>query len=146
MREAASLRCEGGGAKAASGRGVATMECSEASVAWAPECGCGVEEAEAKEELVSVIGDGGVRFRARRHHGAQSRKVSMAWARRTTTTTAEVTTTTTTRQAHGWGSMWVSDSNDNYGGGDDNYPRVVVKMGRWDERKDVAGTGKNSCR
>ena len=36
--------------------------------------------------------------------------------------------------------------NDNYRGGDDNYPRLVVKMGAWDERKDVAGTGRNSCR
>jgi hypothetical protein len=35
---------------------------------------------------------------------------------------------------------------DNYGGGDDNYPRVVVETGRRDERKDVAGTGRNSCR
>jgi hypothetical protein len=35
---------------------------------------------------------------------------------------------------------------DNYRGGDDNYPRLVVKMGTWNERKDVAGTGRNSCR
>jgi hypothetical protein len=58
----------------------------------------------------------------------------------------EVTTTTRTRQAQGWGSMRVSDGNDNDDGGDDNYPKVVMEMGRWDERKDMAGTGKNSCR
>ena len=35
---------------------------------------------------------------------------------------------------------------DNYDGGDDNYPRVVLEGGWWDTRKDVAGTGRNSCR
>ena len=40
--------------------------------------------------------------------------------------------------------MRVSDGNDNDDGGDDNYPKVVMEMGRWDERKDMAGTGKNS--
>jgi hypothetical protein len=44
------------------------------------------------------------------------------------------------------GSLGSSGSNDNYGGGDDNYPTMVVKMERSDERKDVAGTGRNSCR
>jgi len=37
-------------------------------------------------------------------------------------------------------------NDDNYRGGDDNYPKGVVKMGPVDERKDVAGTGRNSCR
>lgn len=39
--------------------------------------------------------------------------------------------------------MWASDGNDNDGGGDDNYPRVVVEMGAvgreegrgWDRQK-----------
>jgi hypothetical protein len=42
--------------------------------------------------------------------------------------------------------MWVVEIDDNYGGGGDNYPRVVVEMGARDERKDVAATGRNSCR
>jgi hypothetical protein len=39
-----------------------------------------------------------------------------------------------------------TNENDNYGGGDDNYPKVVLEMGTRNERKDVAATGKNSCR
>ena len=41
---------------------------------------------------------------------------------------------------------WARAMDDNYGGGDDNYPNAVVEMGAEDERKDVAGTGRNSCR
>ena len=67
----------------------------------------------------------------------------MAWARRGTTTTEEVTTTTRTPWVQGWGSMGVSDGNDNHGGGDDNYLRVVAVMGvvgreegrGWDRQK-----------
>jgi hypothetical protein len=60
-----------------------------------------------------------------------------------TTTTEGVTTTTRTRRTQRWGAMWASDGNDNDGGGDDNYPRVVVEMGAvgreegrgWDRQK-----------
>ena len=48
--------------------------------------------------------------------------------------------------AHEGGARWGAGLDDNYRGGDDNYPRLVVKVGAWDERKDVAGTGRNSCR
>jgi hypothetical protein len=43
------------------------------------------------------------------------------------TTTAEVTTTSTWWVAVG--SIGAPDGNDNYGGGDDNYPKAGVKMG-----------------
>jgi hypothetical protein len=43
-------------------------------------------------------------------------------------------------------ARWGAKIDDNYGGGDDNYPRVGWRRGRRDERKDVAGTGRNSCR
>ena len=37
--------------------------------------------------------------------------------------------------------------NDNYGGGDDNYATTVGGFSLWkDDERDMAGTGKNSCR
>jgi hypothetical protein len=44
----------------------------------------------------------------------------------------ETTTTTGTedrRRGGAGGARWGVGIDDNYGGGDDNYPRVVVKMG-----------------
>ena len=59
---------------------------------------------------------------------------------------AEVTTTTGAGgRATRWSEVGVG-LDDNYRGGDDNYPRLVVTMGSWDGKKDVAGTGRNSCR
>jgi hypothetical protein len=54
----------------------------------------------------------------------------------------DVATTAEQRGHDGVGA----NENDNYSGGDDNYPRVVLETGPKDERKDVAATGKNSCR
>jgi hypothetical protein len=78
----------------------------------------------------------------------QNGEVSLAWARRKD---AE-------RQPRGgddnygsggratrWSEVGVG-LDDNNRGGDDNYPRLVVTMGSWDGKKDVAGTGRNSCR
>lgn len=41
---------------------------------------------------------------------------------------------------------WARGRNDNYDGGNDNYPSAVVETGARDERKDVARTGRSSCR
>jgi hypothetical protein len=110
-------------------------------MAWARDRRSTMEKAEADEGLTSVIDDGAP-VRACRPRRERSREVAMAWARSGTTTTEEVTTTTRTRRAQRWGSMWVSNGNDNYGGGDDNYPRVVEMgaVGReegrgWDRQK-----------
>jgi hypothetical protein len=55
---------------------------------------------------------------------------------RRSATTTEVTTDDTdeTRGRRG-GAMTLVETDDNYGGGDDNYPRVVVEMGPRDEGK-----------
>jgi hypothetical protein len=44
------------------------------------------------------------------------------------------------------GPRWGAATNDNYEGGDDNYPRVVMVMRSRSEWKNLAGTGRNSCR
>jgi hypothetical protein len=41
----------------------------------------------------------------------------------------ETTTTTGAGDRRPGGARWDVGSDDNYGGGDDNYPRVVAKMG-----------------
>jgi hypothetical protein len=110
MTEAASLRGDGGGT-AASGGVVASLPPGEVSMAWTRACGS-EEKVELNEGLAAVICNLGARFLERRRHSGHGREVSMAWARRETTTTA-------------WRSMWVSKGDDNYGGGGDNYPRVV---------------------
>jgi hypothetical protein len=68
MREAASVRCDGGGARVALGRGVAIVQSSEASLAWARGGGSG--------------GRGGWRGRARRRHRAEQRGLVGVGARR----------------------------------------------------------------
>ena len=73
------------------------------------------------EKRASVLGDRSALYWARHHHEAQS-----------------------TRSR--WRGRDGMTNDDNYRGGDDNYPKGVVKMGPVDERKDVAGTGRNSCR
>jgi hypothetical protein len=129
MREAASLRWKGDGAPGASVRGVATVQRSEVSMAWARGDGSGAEKEAVDEGLAAVICVGGGRLRARGHHDGQSSEVSMAWARGRTTTTAGVTTTTATRRARGCRATGLSESYDSYGGGDDNYLAANVKMG-----------------
>jgi hypothetical protein len=42
--------------------------------------------------------------------------------------------------------MRVGEADDNYGRGDDNYPRVVVEMRAEGREEDVAAIGKYSCR
>ena len=119
MREEALLRCDGGGARVASGRGVATVLRGEAAMAWAPEGrsgGSGWRVAEERTGLDALERGGASGYGVATVLRSEA---AMTWAR------------------------W---KNDNYGGGDDNYPRVVVETGRRDERKDVAGTGRNSCR
>ena len=106
MIEAASLRCDGGVARVASGRRVATVLRSEASMAWA----------RGKNDNYDDGGDD--------NYGRSRGCCTRARAK----------------------SEGGAKIDDNYGGGDDNYPRVVVETGRRDERKDVAGTGRNSCR
>jgi hypothetical protein len=78
---------------------------------------------------------------------APSSEVSMAWARGNNDNDGENDNYRSGDAAGAMGcAMGVAEINDNYGGGDDNYPRVGMKMvaERW--RKDVAGTGRNSCR
>ena len=81
------------------------------------------------KRLASVLGDRSALGWARHHHGVQSGEVSMAWARRTNDNYREVTTTTGAGDRRRRGARWGVGIDDNYGGGDDNYPRVVVKMG-----------------
>ena len=47
---------------------------------------------------------------------------------RSTRTTEATTTTGAETRPTGGGAMRVLETDDNYGGGDDNYPRVVMKM------------------
>lgn len=91
------------GARVASGHGVATVQNSEASWAWAREERSGRKGGASGHGVAT----------------AQSSKASLAWAR---------------------------GRNDNYDGGNDNYPSAVVETGARDERKDVARTGRSSCR
>jgi hypothetical protein len=92
----------------------------------------------------------------------KSSEVSLAWAhqgerakvRRWPRDRTRVATVKNSKVSLAWAHLWIRVErakagvgiDDNYRGGDDNYPRLVVKMGPWDERKDVAGTGRNSCR
>jgi hypothetical protein len=120
---AASVRCERGEERAASGRGLATTQRSEAAV---------VRPGTASPPAAALRGVAGV--------GARE-------GRRGTTTT-EVTTPTGpgTRRVRRGGAMRVGEADDNYGGGDDNYPRVVVEMRDEGREEDVAAIGKYSCR
>lgn len=94
-----------------------------------------------------MLGDRSGLYWARHHHGVQSDEVSMAWARRNgERQLPRDDDNYWSGDRRRGGARWGVGIDDNYGGGDDNYPRVVVKMVPWDERKDVAGTGKNSCR
>lgn len=124
MSVAASERCERGEERAASTRDIATTQRSEASAVVRPGT--------ASPPAAVLRGVAGV--------GARE-------GRRSTTTT-EVTTPTGpgTRRVRRDGATRVVETDDNYGGGDDNYPRVVVKMGAEGREEDVAATGKYSCR
>jgi hypothetical protein len=64
MREAASVRCDGDGARVTLGRGVATVQSSKASLAWAREGAAG-EGSPAGNGVATV----------------QSSEASLAWAR-----------------------------------------------------------------
>jgi hypothetical protein len=120
MREAASLRCNGGEARVASGRGVTTVLRSEAAMAWAQEGRSGGSGWRVADE-----GPAWMLSHRGAHPGTASPPCCAARLR--------------------WRGR-EGRKNDNYkNGGDDNYLRVV-EMGPRDERKDVVGTGRNSCR
>src|SRR5262249_55187941 len=123
-------RCDRGGALAASGRGVATVQSNEAPMAWA-------RAARTERRGRRVAEEEGTGLAApRRRGGASGRGVATVggatrprWRGREarTTTTAEVTTTPGAgeRKARRCRARWGAEIDDNYGGGDDNYPRVV---------------------
>jgi hypothetical protein len=128
---AASLRCDQGEEPAASGRGIATTQRSEASVAWAREERIREGRTVADEGHDPVIPNSVVvHLGTASPPPAELRGIAGVGAKgERRTTTAEVTTTTRaeTRRMSG-GAMRVLETDDNYDGGDDNYPRVVMKM------------------
>jgi hypothetical protein len=120
MTALASLRCDVGTVRAASGNGVATMLSSEASMAWALLDQTGVER-----RGEAAIPDGAGRIQGRPHHDGQQSGLDGVGAKEVTTTTRATAT-------------GVDTIDDNYGGGDDNYPRV---MGEDDRRRRGEGRG-----
>jgi hypothetical protein len=100
------------------------------------------------KRLASLLGDRSALYWARHHHGVRSNEVSMAWARRDDEQ-RQLPRGDDNYESGGTATRWSERSvkiDDNYRGRDDNYPRVVVKTGAWDERKNGVGTGRNSCR
>ena len=132
MREAASLHCNWG-ARIASGNRIATVQSSEASMAWAQEGrigGRGWRVANEETRLGALQWGGGASGHGVATAGGTASPRWRGRARRTTTT-AEVTTTTGARKrrTRRRSTTGVAEIDDNYNGGDDNYPRVVVEIG-----------------
>ena len=118
------MRCDGGEERAASRHGLGTTRCREASLAVRPDT--------ASPPAAALRGVAGVGAREGR--------------RGTTTTEVATLTGPGMRRVRRRGAMRVGETDDNYGGGDDNYPRVVLEMGDEGREKDVAAIGKYSCR
>lgn len=142
MSVAVSVRCAGL-ARIAMRRGVATAQRTEASVAWAREGRTGERGRRVEDEgtgLGALQRRGGASGHGIATAGSAARS---RWRGREggTTTTAEVTTTTRAgKQRDRWcGAMWVEEIDDNYNGGDDNYPRVVVVQMGVQEREEGRG-------
>jgi hypothetical protein len=118
MRETAALPCDGGGGQGASGNGV-THHAGQRGLdgVGASETNRGRGLRAVMKQPVSVTCDGARPGTA--SPTMQGSEASMAWARAMDDNYGGVTTTTRTR----WS-----------------------RRARRDEKKDVAGTGRNSCR